>query len=337
MQTNQTTITNPETIATPPLPPFLGPTLSITGNICISLGFQLQKLSITHASPSPARLIGLALMTLGELSNFAAYGMASVSLVTGLDVVAVASNVVLHRLLFKERLSRSGVMGVMMSVVAVAAMVINAPRAERDDYAYVCESLQSWTALGFLAALWTAALWVMNPMDLISIGVSKSSRRNYPICHCFVAGIMGTFTIMGAKGVSSALRHAITRNSAAVFIDPTICWMTYILIITTIASVALQMVFLSIAFERFGSSITVCAYYPIFTSLFISAGMVVFRETIFTHYSVIFATGAILAFGGVFAINRDDCGECSMVAHAEVEQQRLVRVVVVKGEGKVEE
>ena len=318
----------------------LGPTLSITGNICISLGFQLQKLSITHSSsPTNYRWCGLALMTLGECSNFAAYGMASVSLVTGLDVVAVASNVVLHRLLFRERLSRSGVMGVMMAVLGVAAMVVNAPKAERDDYAYVYESLQSWTALGYLAALWVVAMWVVNPMEFSSVGVSKSSKRNLPIYHCFISGLMGTFTIIGAKGVSSALRHAIMNNNASVFIDPTICWMTYILIITTIASVALQMVYLSIAFERFGSNTVVCAYYPIFTLLAITAGAIVFRETIFIHYSVIFAAGVILAFAGVFAINRDDCGECSMVAHAEVDQQqqRLVRVVVVKGEGKVEE
>jgi uncharacterized membrane protein len=336
MQTNQTISSTPDTSQ---LPAFLGPTLSITGNICISLGFQLQKLSNAQTSPHMLTIrLGLALMTLGELSNFAAYGMASVSLVTGLDVVAVASNVVLHRVFFDERMSRSGVMGVMMAVMGVVVMVMNAPQAERDDYAYVYESLQSWTALGYMGGLWVISLWVANPMDLISIGISKASRRSYPIYHCFLSGLMGTFTIIGAKGVSSALRHAITNNSSTVFTAPSVCWLTYILITTTIASVALQMVYLSLAFERFGSSTVVCAYFPIFTILAFSASTIVFRETVFPHYAVLFIIGLLLAFAGVFAISSDDCGECTMVAHSpETDQQRLVRVVVVRGEGKVEE
>jgi hypothetical protein len=283
-----------------------GATLSVVGNFCISLGFQLQRLA--HDSRStPLWCCGCALMILGEGSNFTAYSMAPASLVAPLDAIAIVSNALLSSLIFKERLSRAGIAGAVMAIAGIVAMTLStAPRAETDEEAAPYGSIASPRAAAFFSAACLASLWVANPLNL-SLGLSHQARRAHAFYYCFLCGWMGTLTVIGAKSFTAALRHAVASKSTAIFDDPGICWITYLLLAAIVGSVALQLRYLHIAFHEFGSRLVTSLYYALFAALVIITGMLVFHETPFTHINAdLFASGLALTFAGVFAVSHDD-------------------------------
>jgi uncharacterized membrane protein len=313
----------------------LGVVLSVTGNFCISVGFQLQRLAqmYDHRSSIQSMLAwcGCVLMVLGECSNFTAYSMAPVSLVAPLDAVVILSNVMLSRTVFKERLSRSGVMGVMMILLGIVSTAWNAPREREGEKSHEFSHLASLKAVLFLSTACFVAVWIVNPCNS-AWGATHQTKRLNVIYYCSLCGLMGMLTVVGAKSMSTALGQAVFSNDVRILNDPEICWFTYLLFSATIGFIFLQIKYLHIVFNTFGPSVVISVYYILFTGLTISAGMFVFDETIFApnSYTALFVFGLVLTFSGVFAISQDNI--TLYYSHTtDPDQSRcLNRVIVVK-------
>jgi hypothetical protein len=287
-----------------------GAALSVVGNFCISLGFQLQRIArnlhFTSTTQSLMKMLGIALMVFGECSNFAACGMAPISLVAPMDAVAILSNILLFRLISKEKLSRSGVMGVFMITLGIASTALNFPQMTADpseSYGLIL----SQNSLIFICVTGVAALLVANPLDF-AIGISLRRKCNHAIYYCFLSGSMAMLTVISAKGISTAILQSVTLGRYSMFNNPETCWLTYLLFITLVTSTTIQMRYLHIAFDLFGSGLIMSLYYMIFSLLSVSAGMVVFEETSFVPdtYAGLYATGLMLMFAGVCIVSRDD-------------------------------
>jgi len=270
-------------------------------------------------------------MASGECSNFTAYGMAPASLVAPLDAVAVMSNVMLSRILFRERISRAGVICVGMVTLGTVATALNAPKVEGsvlEKESYVFECILSYRSAAFVSVISIASLWVANPLDW-SMGVSHQARRLNPFYYCFLCGSMGTLTVVSAKGISTAMSNAVMNGNTAMFNDPSICWITYLLYIAISISIILQMKYSHTAFHNFGSSLVLAVYYVIFTIITIAAGVVIFQESVFdsSHYAPLFLAGLVLTYTGIFTLSRDDI---SLYMATDFDQRHLTRVVVVR-------
>lgn len=315
-----------------------GAALSITGNLCVSFGFQLQRLAHAYEPhPITRQMVwwcGFMLMAVGECSNFTAYGMAPASLVAPMDAVAIVSNVMLSRLIFKERVSRRSVVGVMMAILGTVAMALNAPQADEAIFGramrvmYVHDCITSYSTAVFIATISLAALWVANPLE-ITMGVSRHAKRQHVIYLCSLCGFMGTITAVSAKGLSIAFFQAAVGKNTFMFDDPSTRWYTYLLFTTLITSVLLQMKYLHQAFDGFSSSLVILAYYILFTSLTITAGAIIFNETTFisNKYAAVFIGGLILTYTGVFAVSRDDI---SAFVSTEFDQRYQTRISIDK-------
>jgi uncharacterized membrane protein len=323
MQSNSTTPTIPTAT-----PSSMGPALSILGNFCISLGFQIQKMAHTHTLRHLLWWCGCVLMVLGEGSNFTAYGMAPASIVAPLDAVAIVSNVMLSRILLKERLSRAGITGLVLALAGIVAVALNAPRTETSGSVEdTVNGIVSFQSMVFLSTACGAALWVANPWNH-KIGVSFQAKRLSAIYYCLLCGCMGTLTMVSAKGISTILHHALDSGDMTLFDDPKTCWLAFILLTTAVASAAIQIKYLHIAFNEFGASLVVSMYYAIFTCLAVGAGMIIFHETSFStsKHPALFGCGIVLTYAGVYAVGQDDA---SMYT-TNIEQWILARVVVIK-------
>jgi hypothetical protein len=289
-----------------------GATLSATGNLCIGLGF----LAAQQPHPLPLRRLGLALMVAGECLNFAAYGMAPVALVASLDAVAMVAGPCAAMCVYRpptgRARSRMGA-GAAMAAIGVLVTVLHAPTAEEHDRGYIAtyHRIASWTTLtAFLAPLSVAWAAVANPLGL-SILLPRSARHAHPLPLCFLSGLMSAVTVLCARGLSAAARHALRTGSTAMMLDAQggLCWHTHLLALALAAAVALQMRYLGQAFGAgFGHARVIALYYVCFTAATAVAGGVVFGEVVFAGVGgvVAFGLGLGLVYAGLLVLS---CGE----------------------------
>ncbi|EDM16415.1 similar to RIKEN cDNA 9330161F08 (predicted), isoform CRA_b [Rattus norvegicus] len=93
-----------------------GVLLAILGNLVISISLNIQKYSHLHLAqkehPKPyfksvLWLSGVLLMAIGETGNFAAYGVAPITLIAPLGCVSVTGSAVISVIFLKENLRAS--------------------------------------------------------------------------------------------------------------------------------------------------------------------------------------------------------------------------------------
>lgn len=116
---------------------YSGVVLAIVGNLAIAASLILQKkvhmLVASTAMPAerhplfPVALLGLIV---GEVGNFAAFGLASPTVVSPLGAVAVIANAVMSALLLHEPFLIRNVIGLVLTLLGSVVVVIEAPSAE---------------------------------------------------------------------------------------------------------------------------------------------------------------------------------------------------------------
>jgi drug/metabolite transporter (DMT)-like permease len=93
------------------------------GNICISVALNIQKHvhntiegQDDHYLQNKLWWLGFAVMILGELGNFAAYGFAPAVLVAPLGTVALISNIVIAPIFLGENIRKEDIAGILLSI-----------------------------------------------------------------------------------------------------------------------------------------------------------------------------------------------------------------------------
>jgi len=226
----------------------------------------------------------------------------------------VVFNAILSRLVLKEEdISWKGVAGIGLALGGSVLIVMNTPSSQSQDKdnhdqhsRFVYDHLISWRSFAYLTVVLVMSLFIANPCS-VEWGITDDYAKKHVIWYCVLCGLIGAITVISSKAISTAL-HMAFAGHPAMFSQPDICWLTYVLFITLGGSVVLQIKFLNMAMMNFGSNLVVPTFYIAFTCLSISAGMVVFLEISFSPFVtslVLFCTGLILAFIGVYLIGRE--------------------------------
>lgn len=100
---------------------------------------------------------------------------------------------------------------------------------------------------------------------------------------------IGSLTVMSCKALGLALRDTISGKSNDFGL-----WLPYVLIITTIFFIFVQMNYLNKALDIFNTSIVTPIYYVIFTTLVIVASAILFKE--WRHMTVENVIGDLCGF-----------------------------------------
>ena len=119
-------------------PAAIGIMMAIAGNLMIACSLVLQK--YVHVSlqkiPEPKRpkahtrpLFWLAMFGLvfGEVGNFAAFGLASPTVVSPLGAVCVIANSIISAIVLKEQFTVRNSVGLLLTVCGAFVVVVNAP------------------------------------------------------------------------------------------------------------------------------------------------------------------------------------------------------------------
>ncbi|KAF7193741.1 NIPA-like protein 2 [Pseudocercospora fuligena] len=238
---------------------------------------------------SPIWWVGIAMMVVGEIGNFLAYGFAPASIVAPLGVVALVSNCLIAPLLLREKFRWRDGLGVLIASGGAVVVVLSAsssnPKLTPEAIWGLVTTWEFETYLGITLFLIVALVFLSNKFGektiLIDLGL---------------VALFGGYTALSTKGVASLLTYSIWR----VVTFP----ITYLLLAVLIGTAVMQIKYVNRALQRFNSTMVIPTQFVLFTISVILGSAVLYRdfEREQTDDAIKFVAGCAMTFFGVWCI-----------------------------------
>ncbi|XP_041078658.1 magnesium transporter NIPA2-like [Polyodon spathula] len=209
---------------------------------------------------------GLLTMGGGEVSNFAAYIFAPATVVTPLGALSVLIGAILSSYFLNEKLNMLGKVGCVLSILGSTVMVIHAP--EEEEVKTLDEMAQKILQPGFL---FFASLLLVASLVLIFYLSPRYGHTNVLI-YIAICSLIGAFSVSSVKGLGIAIKGLF--GSRPEWKHP----LSYILIVTLVASIITQVNYLNKALDVFNTSVVYPIYYVFFTTVVLSTSVILFKE-----------------------------------------------------------
>lgn len=220
---------------------------------------------------------------IGEAANFAAYAFAPASLVTPLGALSVLVTSIMASKFLNERLNLLGKLGCLLCILGSTIIVLHSPKeVEVEDLNVLIEKLQDTTFILYVIIVTVVSL-------LIAFYIGPRMGHLNVAVYVVLCSAIGSLTVMSCKALGLALRDTISGKSNDFGL-----WLPYVLILTTIIFIFIQMNYLNKALDIFNTSIVTPIYYVIFTTLVIVASAILFKE--WRHMSVENVIGDLCGF-----------------------------------------
>ncbi|XP_062443404.1 magnesium transporter NIPA4 [Rhea pennata] len=236
---------------------------------------------------------GLLTMGGGEAANFAAYAFAPATIVTPLGALSVLISAILSSYLLGERLNLLGKLGCMLSIVGSTVMVIHAP--EDEEVTTLDEMTSKLKEPGFLAY---AAILLAVCLLLIFYLAPRYGQSNILI-YLTICSLIGAFSVSSVKGLGIAIKGFFAGRPVLKY--P----LTWILVITLVASITTQINYLNKSLDIFSTSLVFPIYYVLFTTIVITTSIILFKEWVTMTLVDIIGTvcGFLTIILGVFLLH----------------------------------
>ncbi|XP_011500225.1 PREDICTED: magnesium transporter NIPA2 [Ceratosolen solmsi marchali] len=209
---------------------------------------------------------GLLSMGIGEATNFAAYTLAPVTLVTPLGVLSVLVSEILASNYLNENLNLLGKIGCLLSILGSTVIVLHAPKQEQietmDDFLFKLQDPSFIIYLGFIIIGCLSVVFYFGPM---------SGKRNV-IIYILLCSSIGSLTVMSCKGLGIAIKETMNGKSEMGN------GLTWILLFLLILCIMIQMNYLNKSLDLFNTSIVTPIYYVFFTTFVLTASAILFKE-----------------------------------------------------------
>lgn len=224
-----------------------------------------------------------SLVGIGEAANFAAYAFAPASLVTPLGALSVLVTSVMASKFLNEKLNLLGKLGCLLCILGSIIIVLHSPKeVEVEDLKVLMEKLQDASFILYV-------IIVSGISIIIAFYIGPRMGHLNVAVYVLLCSAIGSLTVMSCKALGLALRDTISGRSNDFGL-----WLPYVLIITTVFFIFVQMNYLNKALDIFNTSIVTPIYYVIFTTLVIVASAILFKE--WRHMSVENVIGDLCGF-----------------------------------------
>lgn len=222
-------------------------------------------------------------MGVGEAANFAAYAFAPASLVTPLGALSVLVTSVMASKFLNEKLNLLGKLGCLLCILGSIIIVLHSPKeVEVEDLSELMSKLQDASFIVYVIFIGALSIFIA-----FYVG-PRMGHLNVAV-YVVLCSAIGSLTVMSCKALGLALRDTISGRSNDFGL-----WLPYVLIITTIFFIFVQMNYLNKALDIFNTSIVTPIYYVIFTTLVIVASAILFKE--WRHMTVENVIGDLCGF-----------------------------------------
>lgn len=297
----------------------IGCCLAIGGNLLISISLNLQKWTHMqnekedngkHYLHRPTWWLGIALMALGEVGNFSAYGFAPASLVAPLGTATVVANMFIAVIALKEKLRAADIFGSTLAVLG-AFLLVNFAQKE--------EEVRDASELFDLVTEKSFIIYIVIESTAIAVLLVMKYRFgiNNVLVLLLITSLIASLTVISAKAVSGMLQLTLAGNmqlNKVIF---------YVMGIIMAVTCVVQIKFLNQAMMSFDSTVVVPTNFVFFTISAIVAGIVFYKEFWGMSATAIcmFLFGCFLSFIGVYFITQGRA-DADTDLHESIEDER---------------
>ena len=293
---------NPNNALRPPVFKVVGLCLAIASGLFIGTSFVLKKVGLLRANVKYNEeagegygylknlywWLGMILMIIGEICNFAAYAFVDAILVTPLGALAVVVTTILSAIFLKERLSFVGKVGCFICIIGSVVIAINAP--EQSSAATIQQMKDFVIAPGFLSY----AGVVIIGCAFVAIWAGPRYGKKTMMVYLTVCSWTGGLSVVATQGLGAAI---VTQASGTPQFNQ---WFLYVLLVFVIATLLVEIVYLNVsahhalvaeraasktdcfsgpqkALNLYNAALVTPTYYVYFTSCTIMTSAILFR------------------------------------------------------------
>lgn len=340
---------------------YIGVSLSIFSSVASNLGVNTQKFSLTqeikrvkakaqltveevHEQPylvQPIWLLGLLLIILGAVGDFAALGFAAQSLATPVGGFTLVANMFFGHFLLKEHIGKRDLFATLLILCGVVLVAVSGEKTEKTfDLECLLELYKRkifiFYIIGVILVCISLLMFAMYLSKLRSQAPNSSTylrlRRIHPIIPTALSGILGSQSVLFAKSTAEILKVTFTEENQLDSYEP------YLIVLAMLATIFSQLHWLAHSLRLFDALLVV----PLFQCFFISGGVVggaVFFDefkTLSETDKALFGVGLGLILLGVYTLSfRKTFNEVGMTksdttveANAELQQRIDARLSV---------
>ncbi|KAF2724019.1 DUF803-domain-containing protein [Polychaeton citri CBS 116435] len=263
----------------PPIYKVIGIVLAISSGVFIGISFVLKKVGLLRANVKYNEeagegygylknfywWIGMTLMIIGEVCNFAAYMFVDAIIVTPMGALSVVITAILSAIFLKERLSFVGKIGCFQCILGSVVIVLSAP--EQSAVADIQEMQHFVIAPGFLSY---AGVIIVGCV-IVALWAGPRYGKKSMLVYLTVCSLIGGLSVVATQGLGSAIIAQINGESQFKH------WFLYVLFVFVIATLLTEIVYLNKALNLFNAALVTPTYYVYFTSSTIVASAILFR------------------------------------------------------------
>ncbi|XP_052017315.1 NIPA-like protein 2 isoform X2 [Apodemus sylvaticus] len=271
-----------------------GVLLAILGNLVISISLNIQKYSHLHLAqkehPKPyfksvLWLSGVLLMAIGETGNFAAYGVAPITLIAPLGCMSVTGSAVISVIFLRENLRASDLLGMTLAFAGTYLLVNFAPN--------ITQAISARTVQYYFVG-WQFLVYVILEILVFCILLYFHKRKG-------MKHVVVLLTLVALLAVSGMITLSMTGNMQLTYA------IFYVMLVIMVASCVFQVKFLNQATELYTMTTVVPVNHVFFTTSAIIAGIIFYQEFLGAAFLTVFIYlfGCFLSFLGVFLVTRN--------------------------------
>ena len=304
---------------------YVGVIMSIIASISSNLGVNVQKYSMIKEHERCVKskdhvfrpfvkqgwwLIGLLLVILGSLGDFAALGFAAQSLATPVGGFTMVANLFFAKFFLKEKLGCRDVFATLAIVLGVVAVAVSADKTEKT-YTLDClidlyATLRFQIYIASVAFLCLVLYYFTKKLTKMRCQCKRLRkgesywkwRKLHPIFPSALSGVAGAQSVLFAKCTAELIKKSIEGESQFTSYE------TYLIIVAMFVCVFTQLHFLAVGLKDFDATLIV----PVFQCFFITCGIVA-GGVFFDEFSYLkdwelgtFAGGVSLTLFGVYLL-----------------------------------
>lgn len=205
-------------------------------------------------------------MVVGEVANFAAYAFAPAMVVTPLGGLSIIVSAVLADKVLGEKLHSFGWLGCALCLVGSVVIVLHSP--EEKPVSSVIElwimAMQPYFLIYVFTAV-TVALWL-----IFKVGPHHGS--NNMLVYVGICSLFGSLSVMSCKALGISIKLTVAGSNQFLFKETWFC------AFVVAGCIVLQMNYLNRALDIFNTAVVTPVYYVTFTTLTITASVILFKE-----------------------------------------------------------
>ncbi|KAF5346710.1 hypothetical protein D9756_010428 [Leucocoprinus leucothites] len=271
----------------------VGIILAIVSGLLIGSSFVFKKKGLLRSQAggelgegvaylkSPLWWLGMIMMIIGELCNFAAYAFVEAIVVTPLGALSVVICAILSSLFLNEKLSVFGWMGCVLCILGSTIIALNGPKEE--SIGQIREFQKLFLAPGFLA--YAGTLFAIS-LVIIFYFAPKYGKKNM-LWYIAVCSMIGGISVSVTTGLGAAIVTTARGDNQFRY------WFIYFLAAFVIATLITEVYYLNVALALFNTAMVTPTYYVIFTFCSMVTTVVLFQGL---HASVTQILTLVLAF-----------------------------------------